>query len=1175
VNILLAKRGVVAFLLIVALVLQGTTRVLAGTTGSITGTVVDASTNQPIPNITVIAASPSQSATTTSDRTGHYTFASLAPDTYTITAAAAGNHDAYSVSGVTVQAYQNITVALRQPPKLQVIGSVAARAAAALVKPGTTADVYSISATTQDKAATLGGGATLNSAWSALTSVPGVYIAPNQAGYIGAGSTTGGTLSIRGGDYNQVGYELDGVPVNRSFDNYPSGPLSSLGQQELQVYTGAPPANSESSGLSGYINQVIRTGTAPPYRQLTAAVGSPTLYNKLAFEAGGANPSRTFSYYLGAGLYNQVVDYADHFNGASLSREWGPPLVTCNSVPQSSYNAATVPSCFNPVTGADYTNGGVTTAFVLAPLPIASVAEQKVRDTVANVHFGLPRKNGNKDDIQLFYDYNYLGTIGYGSTNDLGGAALLNAIGLGAPTYRDGHQTTIPYGTVLPVGFSGGGIKTYLFPDSPGGRPVGALLPPDRRDQFVNNQAIAKLQYQRNFGTDAFFRIYGYTYYSNWIYVGPQSDYEAVFGLGTTLGPSDYELSSHTRGVSAIFSDQVTPQHLLSLQGSYVTSSSLRYNNSGIGLTPSRAIGYLVNGNDPYNGTCYSITGVAAPGCSFGKAKFQTLTMGQALNRTVVQPAPGTTCGGGPCQYVIVDGGPRATYNTVTPKFYSASLTDVWRPTERLNVNLGIRYQLYQFLGADTTNSGARTLFYNAYNLTHPTAPVFNVPSQIFTYPEFEPRAGLTYTFNPNTVVRASYGRYSYPPNTAFEQYDTLQPNAPAQLYQIYGFRNYGFTTPGHRVVPEVSNNYDLSFEHAFPGDLSIKVTPFYRKTQNQIQQFFLNQATGFVSGLNVGRQTSQGVELEVDKGDFARNGFAGRLSFTYTNSFINYNKLSTGATIIDPINTAITQYNGFTAAGGGFPCYAPAPSTSTPGAAVSCTTPGAIANPYYNAPPQPLLDANANYATYSIFPGPPTVGYIAFDAPYVATMILQYKRGPFAITPALQFSAGTRYGAPETTTGITPSLCTAGLPGSTAGDARYGYGAVGGAPYDASACDTSLVIPNQFTKKFDGIGQFVEPNQFALHLQLSYDVNRRITVVANFANIFTNCWGGSKVPFAIGGACGYSSQASGSINSIGNAYNPGNTVQPAARYPYWPIFGSYPFTGIPFQTGIEARVKI
>jgi len=217
-----------------------------------------------------------------------------------------------------VQADQTQTVSVGQPLKLKVIGTVTSRAASSLVKPGTTADVYSINAVTQDKSSVAGGGGNLNSAWSAIATVPGVFVAPNQAGYIGAGPS----LSIRGGDYDQIGYELDGVPLNRAFDQYPSGPLSSLGQQEVQVYTGAPAANAEANGISGYINQVIRTGTAPATRNLTLATGAPAYYGKVSFEAGGANPSRTFSYYLGAGAYNQDYRYYDNGNGQGLSQLW-------------------------------------------------------------------------------------------------------------------------------------------------------------------------------------------------------------------------------------------------------------------------------------------------------------------------------------------------------------------------------------------------------------------------------------------------------------------------------------------------------------------------------------------------------------------------------------------------------------------------------------------------------------------------------------------------------------------------------------------------------------------------------------------------------------------------------------------------------------------------------------
>ena len=151
------------------------------------------------------------------------------------------------------------------------------------MKPGTTADVYSVDAQQQDRASALGGGGGLNSAYSAIATVPGAYVPPNQSGYFQ-------TVHIRGGDVDQVGYEFDGIPVNRAFDNYPSGSASSLGQLELQVYTGASPASAEAQGLAGFINQVIRGGTYPGFADVHFDVGAPAFYHSLMFEIGGATP---------------------------------------------------------------------------------------------------------------------------------------------------------------------------------------------------------------------------------------------------------------------------------------------------------------------------------------------------------------------------------------------------------------------------------------------------------------------------------------------------------------------------------------------------------------------------------------------------------------------------------------------------------------------------------------------------------------------------------------------------------------------------------------------------------------------------------------------------------------------------------------------------------------------
>src|SRR5579872_5772811 len=59
----------------------------AGTTGGLHGRVLDASSQQPLAGARITVASASQTAGTSSDVHGLYTFVSLVPDTYSLSAA--------------------------------------------------------------------------------------------------------------------------------------------------------------------------------------------------------------------------------------------------------------------------------------------------------------------------------------------------------------------------------------------------------------------------------------------------------------------------------------------------------------------------------------------------------------------------------------------------------------------------------------------------------------------------------------------------------------------------------------------------------------------------------------------------------------------------------------------------------------------------------------------------------------------------------------------------------------------------------------------------------------------------------------------------------------------------------------------------------------------------------
>ena len=154
-------------------------------------------------------------------------------------------------------------------------------------------------------------------------------------------------------------------------------------------------------------------------------------------------------------------------------------------------------------------------------------------------------------------------------------------------------------------------VKPYGFPN---GTNVGSpsnpnTLPDAARDNSYNDTVITKIQYTKNFGSSAYLRVYGFTFYSNWFLNGPYST--SFCNFVCPVAP-DYELNTHTRGISAEFQDQINAQNLLSVQGSYTTASIVRDNNGFYGVGGNDAA--VVNSADPYGGYCFNpTTGASNP----------------------------------------------------------------------------------------------------------------------------------------------------------------------------------------------------------------------------------------------------------------------------------------------------------------------------------------------------------------------------------------------------------------------------------------------------------------------------------------------------------------------------------------------------------------------------------
>jgi hypothetical protein len=1156
----------------------------AGTTGGIVGRVLDSATNAPIAGVTVTANAPTQSATSITDASGSYRFLSLGPDTYTLTFTKDG-YEPVSQPGESVFSDVTTTLNVTMIKALKTIAHVTSASGGNLVKAGQTSDLYSVNAAGQKAAQGLVGAGSLNNAYGAIASVPGVNLSQGESGWWQE-------LHIRGGDIDQVGFELDGIPVNRVYDNAPETMLSSLGSQEVQVYTGGVPAGSDAQGISGYVNQVLKTGTYPGYADASLGVGYPAFYHQASIEVGGSTPDRLFSYYAGFGGANQDFRYIDNNNGASIPNTFFYPVTaipgfTCGQT-SCGYTA--------------YTNGLVYTG---PPSPLLftsglafSLINQSLRDSIINVHFGIAHKNSAlRDDVQAFWMTSENVNNYFSSTNDFGVAQINAAYGplVWDDTYGYSGQAMQPYSSTNKY--------QYFFPESQQHDWQGPL-PLSLRDPNENGVSVSKLQYQHVFSPSEYLRVYGYSLYSTWNINGYNSTAQPYYGWELP-----YFLPDHVYGFNLSYENQISSQHLLTATGAYTYSNPQRYD---VTYFPT---GWPLTSLVGKNGDCYDPSTGDQVGCYAGASSHSgsnvyTLPSGTTSDPTPTLgyscPGPAPACAAG-AQYLVTNTSFHGALNQVRTAFSGYSIGDQWRPDDKWNVNLGMRLEDFQFMFGNTSPSDpARQFWFTNYNKdycfgagvnnNHPilrtnsglgTCPTGTNPLQIqpqdpanttasvygpmvnqsggqYTAARFEPRLGVTYTLDPLSVLRASFGIYARPPNSSWVQYNTLEQNLPWYLGDhFYGF---GFNSPNHIIRPDTSYNYDMSWEHRLKGtDWSFKISPFYRSTRDQLQNFFIDPQGGLESGLNVGNQVTDGVEMAVQKGDFNRDGLSGQLAFTYTHSQIRYQNFSnTNQNVINQLNNYVQGYNAYTKAcapGGAYygksqygqalcgstytgaaasQCYTQSASSS--GSATACTAPGVVNNPYWNAPPQALFNPSAWYTTYDIIPGPVSAEN-GYAVPFVTSLLLNYKHQRFAVTNSWSFTSGASYGGPAAWPGYAPDACA--KPGS-------GWTSQHGLAADPANCTGQIFIPDSFTGVFDNLGSFKEPWRLVMGIALQYDVTPKITARLNFTNILDIC-GQRGYAWENPNVCVYSAPPTGFFYPAGNFYpnSLSSVPPPQMKYPY------------------------
>ncbi len=1199
-------RGILSAILATALLLAPTLTVArAGTTGTLRGTVLDTNTHVPVGGVRVTAESPSQVATTVTDATGEFRFISLAPDTYVVRAERPG-YDPVAQTGVSIFADQPLTLSLAMTPTLKTIASVSARGAGTQVRPGTTSDLYSVNSTGIKTTAATSGAGSLNQAYGAIGSVPGVNIPTNQQGWNQG-------VYVRGGDYQQVAYEFDGLPLTRQSDLNPIATLSTLGTQEVQIYTGGTAASSNSSGLAGYINQIIKTGTHPGYADASLGIGTPSFYHAATVEVSGATPDRLFSYYAGFAGANQDYRYVDQFNGAGNPLYFYPLAIpTTNSTYNLLDGACSLgknPSCSAPSYGAAF-----------APGQSYAQAFNQDRENVMNFHIGIPhRYDGLRDDIQLLWVAGGINTWFYSSAHELGPSNVAAAFGGYPVTWFD---STYYVGPLMQKPDSAN-LQLNPFPNSVP-HPAGSYVPPNQRDGSFNGYAIEKFQYQKNFNERSYLRFQAYGEYTNWFITAPTS---AELAFGAEL--ADYEVYGHIYGGVLTYSNQLSPKNLLTAQATYSQQVLQTYNATFSSTDPTAnsllptGLGTILTSYVGKNGNCYNYTtgqlwscfdagsqggcllkypNGAFGGCYAGSPQVFNLTPGNAP-----RGSPAARAG---ASWIVTEDGRSSQVDDVKPLFSSYSLTDLWQPNDKLTFNIGARFDHFAYATSDLeAGYPARQFWFTQFNkehcgalgsapvwtfdpssgtfgpcptglspMTNPGNGLYNVGAGLSVHNYFQPRFSFTWALNPNTVIRGSAGVYARAEASSYYQYNTGQQNLASFIRQFY---SYGYHTPDHDLYPDTSNNYDLSLEQHLKGtNISYKVTPFYRSTRNQVQFQSIDALGGTLAGLNVGTQKSYGVELAIQGGDFARNGLSWLLAYTHTTNTITFHPIN-GISVIDSLNGPIEQYNSYTAA-----CAQVTPSSPNWAACGSGKYAGnaqpiflnsgsggtvKVRNPYYcrtesSSCPyalQPLLDVNGSYAPYDVIPSPFNAAN-GFDVPDVFSLVVNYRRDRYAVTPSLRYSSGSSYGSPLVWPGYVPQACSQNpaatplTPGATCGS--------GGA----------IFLPDPYNgHRFDGLGFYQQPSQLALNLSASYDVNDRLSVNVSAVNIYNKCYQRGYA-WDNPSTCVYSTLPSNILAPAGN-FLARPPVQ--VRYPYGTFFN---ITEVgtssviqPFGLFVNANVKI
>lgn len=195
--------------------------------------------------------------------------------------------------------------------------------------------------------------------------------------------------------------------------------------------------------------------------------------------------------------------------------------------------------------------------------------------------------------------------------------------------------------------------------------------------------------------------------------------------------------------------------------------------------------------------------------------------------------------------------------------------------TPKLNLRYGLRYSMFYRLGNETVNTyadGKAVVFnplYHIYEEGTPTGSIsYGSGEKISSFDNLEPRVALSYAFNDDASVKASYNRMA--------QYIHILSNTQSPLPTSIWTPSGPFTKP--QLLDQYAAGYFRNFRD---GDYSFEGELFYKKIQNRIDYI---DGADILANNNIeqvilnGKARSYGMELLFRKNT---GNFTGWVSYT------------------------------------------------------------------------------------------------------------------------------------------------------------------------------------------------------------------------------------------------------------------------------------------------------